>query len=587
MKHTGSVPCLAVLMTAALLLSAPIASALTTITFTSTADFDAGTKSQPAPADGNYQVETNTDNLGIAAGAFELTSLKGDSFTLADTDADTFKWTPFGVDAETSFSVAGGVLNFDFGDTAGNADAWVSTGATVSGNVDIRASFTAVNDGSWVLLRALDTAGSNYNVAGQDGYLFLFDSGGDSHIVYRVVNGVLTQIGTTSIGLTAAPYWLRIQRTSSDYTFYRSTDGSAWTQDEQDLASPVGSPALSPGFEVEILTADTALAYDIDDFYLASGTVDSGGFRTSGSWTSATQTYVDEVVTQVVLTYSGVSATNYIDAVSIRDGLGNQLFLDDTDITSGTTATVIVTFDESLRSNWAVRVTLAGGGAGTPTIESVVVTTDVPATSGGGTTGVRSMRVRADCTYIAIVLSWTCADVTDYTGFQGVKEVRWVYDGEVVAVTEPQTTATFPARDTWLRAGGTHTLVVFVILANGGRPMSTFILQTDNRLAWALLAGIIGFAGAAALNVRRSGRDSGIVWEPWPSGPQYRGHPHEEFPKGWRSYTVRPKDRYGRTRSFKRGNVQVIYGIRSATATEQARTGRRTIAEVQTVREKA
>src|SRR5437762_12881114 len=52
-----------------------------TFTMTSTADFDAGTKSSSGV---NYGIETNSDNLGIASGSFELGSGKGDSFTLAD-----------------------------------------------------------------------------------------------------------------------------------------------------------------------------------------------------------------------------------------------------------------------------------------------------------------------------------------------------------------------------------------------------------------------------------------------------------------------------------------------------------------------
>lgn len=60
--------------------------------FTTTADFNVGTKGQPSPADGNYGVETITDNPGISANQIELASIKGDSFTLADSDANTWKW---------------------------------------------------------------------------------------------------------------------------------------------------------------------------------------------------------------------------------------------------------------------------------------------------------------------------------------------------------------------------------------------------------------------------------------------------------------------------------------------------------------
>src|SRR3990172_104979 len=48
-------------------------------TFTTTADFDAGTKN--VPGDGNYGVETRTDNLAVPADQLELASVRGASFT--------------------------------------------------------------------------------------------------------------------------------------------------------------------------------------------------------------------------------------------------------------------------------------------------------------------------------------------------------------------------------------------------------------------------------------------------------------------------------------------------------------------------
>ena len=82
---SGSVVVFA-LVIATLVLSVPT-SADTTILWTTASDFDGGTKSQPSPVDGNYQVETNTDNPGITTNQLELASIKGDRFTLADADA--------------------------------------------------------------------------------------------------------------------------------------------------------------------------------------------------------------------------------------------------------------------------------------------------------------------------------------------------------------------------------------------------------------------------------------------------------------------------------------------------------------------
>src|SRR3972149_503458 len=53
-----------------------------TITFTSTADFDAGQKGPTAG--GNLGGGTVTGKPGLAANAFELGNLKGDAYTTAD-----------------------------------------------------------------------------------------------------------------------------------------------------------------------------------------------------------------------------------------------------------------------------------------------------------------------------------------------------------------------------------------------------------------------------------------------------------------------------------------------------------------------
>ena len=81
-----------------------------TITFTSTADFDAGTKGPTAS--GNLGVETVTDNPGMAANAFMLGNLKGDAYNTADADADTAKWDLTTGNAEIVVrNIAGGVLS--------------------------------------------------------------------------------------------------------------------------------------------------------------------------------------------------------------------------------------------------------------------------------------------------------------------------------------------------------------------------------------------------------------------------------------------------------------------------------------------
>ena len=576
--------CLLLAAPIVLVSAAPVSASPGTVTFTSTADFDAGTKSQPSPADGNYQVETNTDNLGIAAGGFELASLEGDSFTLADADADTFKWNKYQHlgDGGDSYSVAGGELQMSWSSQAGTESASVSTGTAISGDHDIRIKVETVDEGSWFMLRDLDSPTLDYSSAGQDGYFYVRYPA--FFTVYRVVNGLVTQVGTSTANTAGATYWLRITRATNTWTFYYSTDGSVWTQDEQEtyLSQP---SALYPGFETAHSNLD-AVRYDLDDFYVAAGTVDSGGYRTSGSWTSATQTWVAEVPQTVTLTYSGVSAANYIDAVSIRDASGNEIWSDGTDITSGTSADVAIPDNANLEQNWTVRVTLAGNGAGTPTIESVVVTTGPRPGSPPSDSGSRVLRMRASCTYIAVALHWTCADVTDYKGFQGVLRVEWRLDGALAATSAPSGRVLIRAAgETWARPGGDHILVVTAILANGGKPMTSYILTADNRPGWAIFALIAALIAAAAARGAGSRRDGRIFWESIPSS--YRSAIRvDEYPRGWRAYRQAEPRHDLPTRSVRRGDLWVIYQVRPATAGEQARTGKKRIAYVQTVREK-
>src|SRR3989304_1719969 len=107
-----------------------------TITFTSTADFDAGTKGPTVG--GNLGVETVTDNPGMAANAFELGNLKGDAYTTADGDADTAKWDLATGNAETiTRSIAGGVLNVGIETLPLGGWAGVASSVSFSGNAEI------------------------------------------------------------------------------------------------------------------------------------------------------------------------------------------------------------------------------------------------------------------------------------------------------------------------------------------------------------------------------------------------------------------------------------------------------------------
>ena len=359
----------------ALIISGSV-SAQGTLTFTSTADFDAGTKSQPSPADGNYQVDTTTDNLGIATGSFELTSLKGDSFTLADADADTFKWNLHGSGVCESVvrSIASGLLNEDIECLAGG-DRGVYSAVSITGDWDTRIKLDKTIDtgttNQWWF--AMFSGAASFCAGLEDGLLYAIV---DANIgAYTCINSVILQVGSNT-AVPSDPVWMRITRATNTFTFYYSTDGTAWTQDEQTISALIPNP-LFAYVEVFADTAAEPTGADWDDFNLAAGTLATGGFRTGGSWSSAVQTDPGEVVSEITLTYSGVSVSNYITATSIVHGVsGATLFVDDTDLTSGTSQTYTV--PEVDAASWLVRVNLTSGGADTPNVQAVAVTTVIP-----------------------------------------------------------------------------------------------------------------------------------------------------------------------------------------------------------------
>lgn len=357
----------------------------TTITLTSTADWDAGVKAPTA--DENLGIESSTDNLGIATGVFELGSLKGDSFGSASVDANTAKWNIFstGVCQTNTQSIAGGVLNEDLecltGGTAG-----VYGAATITGDWDM----------SIKLDKTVDTGTTNqwffatFSVANsfcagvlEDGILYAIV---DANLgAYTCINSVFAQVGTNT-AVPSDPVWLRITRATNTFTWFHSTDGVAYTQDEQTTTASIPNP-LIPYVALFADSLAEPTGADWDDYRVNSGTVGSGGFRTAGQWTSDSQTDTDpDEITNITVTYLGASAANYITSMTLLDGAGATLFFDGTDVTSGITKSYTVP-NVLPGANWKVRLNMTGDGTGTPTITSIVITALTPAAPPSGCFG--------------------------------------------------------------------------------------------------------------------------------------------------------------------------------------------------------
>jgi len=357
------------------------------VTFTSTADFDAGTK---APTTGgNLGIETNTDNLGIAGGSLELGSLKGDSFTTADADADTAKWdlvsglsTGCGVVSRT---IAAGVMSISVQSGAVGCRRGVRTAVTVSGDWDIRIKIDTVlaTGGTNLLELSVLNEALVYCTDGPsvDGLLYQATLTLVTHALdaFTCVNGGFPAVGSQTGPLTD-PRWLRLTRATNTFTWYHSSDGSAWTQDEQTTNANIANPVyiILTVFSASLVDGTTSVM--LDDHHLATGSVSAGGYRTIGDWTSLSQVSAEtETVVNVNLAYSGSTANGYIDFVAIYDG-ATQIAFDGTNVIGGTS--IDYTFSIDLPALWTFRIGLAGDGSATPNIQSIAITLTIQEPTG-------------------------------------------------------------------------------------------------------------------------------------------------------------------------------------------------------------
>ena len=331
---------------------------------------------------GNPWVETATDNsLSVSAGDLRLGTVYTDTFATAVTGADSWKWNSFSRRTITDVAavcnpldIASGLIQNTITYDAG-MECGVSSAFSVSGDFDVRIKADVI------------TAGSNYQrnlciydrgsvcstTAGvlptdTDGLFYRYLTA-SSIAAFNVSGGVLTQVGTTTTA-TVDPVWLRITRIVTTFTFFYSSDGSVWTQDEQ--LTRGDAPSVFYVTFAQVINGVTDGRTDFDDFSL-SGTVNSpGGYRTSGSWTSpAIAADWDEAVTSITLQHSNLTADTPIDKIEVlRDFQVIETY--DTNLTSGSETTL--SFNAAGGGYMQVRVTLAGNGSASPTLESVQMT---------------------------------------------------------------------------------------------------------------------------------------------------------------------------------------------------------------------
>jgi len=260
---------------------------------------------------------------------------------------------------------------------------WAGVASSVSfaGDVEITwkaDAITLTNANDMARMGVMDGQGICATGIGQDGVEYDARKDPTANEVrlfaFTCTAGIQGAVGTETADI-AEPVWLRITKSGiATVTWSYSTNGVTFILDETaTFATATNLFATITSLDIGDDATQTVWAFD--DFRLSAGTVNAGGFRTAGTWTSATQTFTTEIVQGIMVTYSGASAAGYIDAIRIVDALGATLFTDDTNRVSGTSVTLAVPDADNLEQDWAAQILLAGDGSATTTVESIVVTT--------------------------------------------------------------------------------------------------------------------------------------------------------------------------------------------------------------------
>lgn len=195
------------------------------------------------------------------------------------------------------------------------------------------------------------------------------------------------------------------------------------------------------------------------------------------------------------------------------------------------------------------------------------------------------------CTHIFLRL--VCKDESDYTGDELVTRVEWWYNGEVIATSTPGQWVVINVGSEIMDWGDATIQLTMHIVYNtqtGGGPTVTHLVTLNN---WTKPLFIFIAFALLAYVARAVSRASTVAMAPRPRNPSYRRSAIsvEEYPPGWRSYRQKDPAQYdGKFTSRKmRINgklVWVVYGLKEATPVQRRRTGRKTVAEIQTVRER-
>lgn len=331
-------------------------------TWTTTADFDGGTKSNSS---GNFEIETVTDNENNTANTIVLGNRRGDAFNFADADGLTWKW-----EEHANTTVAPAVRDIDttvndalyIKQTMGTAGAsHLCTTDTMSGDFDIRVN----------LLAAFEN-GNQYVY-----HRFWISDNDQVYIVIRKsAAGAYTLISTTIIGgvagSTTTASWtdydlsFRITRVGDAVTtYYDLAGGDSWTQHRAVASGFSTDPGVYVvGVYHGVTNGSTYATYSSLRYDTATWT--TATYRTSGNWKSNTITN-SLLFGSIAITTTDCDANNYIDKIEILKSSDESVITTYSgNITSNTTTTLTsADFDNGFGGtniNYKIKVYLHGDG---------------------------------------------------------------------------------------------------------------------------------------------------------------------------------------------------------------------------------
>lgn len=341
-------------------------------------------------------VQTISQNPTVPINSFELANSKGDSLVW-NTSKENYFWNFLETgDSNTPCvtNISNGKYSITYtGSTTGRRACTLRSSFGLTGDVDVRIKYNITElahnvTQTWNPFLCLYTqegfcaSASHLPSIGDNGMMLrgryqnnsiaLFD-------IWDVNNGTLSQVGPET-DILCNPCYIRLTRIGTTFTsYYSSNNGVSWViLASESRPTLIGKLFIHFGPQANDVKVGSVSMF-FSNLNIASGTVDSYGWRDSGVWASPLVTYSSnfETISSINLVYSGASSSRYISSVSILDASNKVITQNLTHIISGSSLTVFMPLDDTivyfLRNNFRVQILLIGDGGGSVVVNSVSI----------------------------------------------------------------------------------------------------------------------------------------------------------------------------------------------------------------------